>query len=112
MSEPVDAPKPHSAEPPRRRRWVWTVLIFIAIVAGIFLYAHRKSGPTGGGNAGAGQAKAGGKPGPGGGSGRGSAGGPIMVTVAPAQKGDIGVYVGALGSVTPLHTVAVRSRVE
>jgi multidrug efflux system membrane fusion protein len=35
-----------------------------------------------------------------------------MVSVTPAKKGDIGVYVGALGLVTPLHTVAVRSRVE
>ena len=119
MSEPVDAPIPHSAEPsppPRRRGWIWAVLIVIAVVAGIFIYTHRKSGATAGGNGGdsqgAAQAKAGGKPGAGGAGGRGGAGGPLMVTTAQAQKGDIGVYVGALGSVTPLHTVAVRSRVE
>jgi multidrug efflux system membrane fusion protein len=35
-----------------------------------------------------------------------------MITAEPARKGDIGVYVNALGLVTPLNTVAVRSRVE
>jgi multidrug efflux system membrane fusion protein len=37
---------------------------------------------------------------------------PILIGVTNAGKGDIGVYVSALGVVTPVNTVAVRSRVD
>jgi multidrug efflux system membrane fusion protein len=37
---------------------------------------------------------------------------PIPVLAVPAHKGDINVFVTGLGSVTPLNTVTVRSRVD
>ena len=37
---------------------------------------------------------------------------PITINTASARSGDIGVYVNALGVVTPLSTVSVRSRVD
>ena len=35
-----------------------------------------------------------------------------MVSTVTSRKGDIGIYVTALGTVTPLYTVAVNSRVD
>jgi multidrug efflux system membrane fusion protein len=43
--------------------------------------------------------------------GRGGAFGPTVVSTATAQKGTIGVYVNALGIVTPVYTVSVEARV-
>jgi multidrug efflux system membrane fusion protein len=42
----------------------------------------------------------------------GFAGMPVSISTAKAHRGDIGVYVNALGVVTPVNTVAIRSRVD
>ena len=37
---------------------------------------------------------------------------PITISTVSARRGDIGVYVNALGVVTPVNTVAIKSRVD
>jgi multidrug efflux system membrane fusion protein len=48
------------------------------------------------------------------GSGRrgGAGGGPVALTSATAQKGNIGVYVDAIGTVTPVYTAQITSQVN
>lgn len=42
---------------------------------------------------------------------RRGAGGPVTLTVATAQKGNIGVYLDAIGTVTPIYTASITSEV-
>jgi membrane fusion protein, multidrug efflux system len=92
------------ANPPlrKRRRW-WTWLTFAVLLAGAATYlgANAKSLLQ--------QEPAAAKPA----RGRGGvpAGGAPIVT-ATARKGDIGVYINALGTVTPVYTVTLVSRVQ
>ncbi|MEO6910046.1 MAG: efflux RND transporter periplasmic adaptor subunit [Edaphobacter sp.] len=45
-------------------------------------------------------------------TGRRGGGGPASILVATAQKGDIGVYLDAIGTVTPVHTASITSQVN
>ena len=47
----------------------------------------------------------------GGKKGRGEGGGPIPVSIEKVKQGDLGEYISALGTVTPVYTVTVTSRV-
>ncbi len=47
----------------------------------------------------------------GGGGRRGASGGPVSLTTAMATKGNIGVYLEAIGTVTPVYTASITSQV-
>jgi membrane fusion protein, multidrug efflux system len=88
-------PKPATGR--KHHRWTWIVvgLAILLVIGGIFLLRHRGEPET--------QSR----------GGRGGSGpATIMVSPAKAQTGDIGIYVNALGVVTPLNTVSVKSRVD
>jgi multidrug efflux system membrane fusion protein len=46
-----------------------------------------------------------------GGGRRGAGGGPVTLTTATATKGNIGVYLDAIGTVTPVYTASITSQV-
>ncbi len=115
---PDDAERTITLPPGRpllRRPWLW--LLLIALAAGGYWsadIARRRAAEAGAPSAGAPpagtQPRAGGQPG----GGRGSASGEraIPVTVAAVGRADVPVVLDALGTVTSLRTVTVRSRVD
>ena len=80
----------------KRRRWPWLVALGVAALAVIVLVAR------GGGKGSSSAAK----------SGKGAAARVVPVVAAAARLGDLGVFLTGLGTVTPISTVTVRSRVD
>ena len=84
---------PGTNEPTQRKRLWWIWLLVLLAVGGYFVYRWRGSSQDS----------------------KVKAGPPVRgvpVAVATARKGDIGVYITALGTVTPVYTVTVTSRVQ
>src|SRR5215475_562043 len=86
----------------KSRAWLWVVIILVLAVAGYWFF-HRKSDPQ--------QAARSGAPG-GGGGGRAAFAGPVTVNTVSAKKGDLGVYLSAIGTVTPVYTSTITSQVS
>ena len=88
------APPPSS---PRRkivRVIVWVALLLIFAVGFLLVLRHHDDTTKGGAS-----------------SRRGAGGGPVTLTTATATKGDIGVYLDAIGTVTPVYTASITSQV-
>jgi multidrug efflux system membrane fusion protein len=88
-TEPARAKKPGK----KRHVWIWALVVVAAIAAIIFFQRYRANEAAQKSNA-------------------NTAPKAIPVVTAAATKGDIGVYVQALGTVTPVYTVTVTSRVQ
>ena len=84
---------------PRRRGWLWIVAAVVVIIAAAlaawFWFGRGADTPT---KAGLGKGDASGRP--------------IPVVASPARKGNINVYIDALGTVTPRNMVVVHPRVD
>lgn len=88
--EPADSAKK------RRHRWIWVIILLLFGLLFFWVYKQHSASTTapGGGN-----------------NRRGAMAGPVPITVATATKGSIGVYLDAIGTVTPLYTDTITSQV-
>jgi multidrug efflux system membrane fusion protein len=85
----------HQLPPPRRSRWVlWTVLLLLLVLVVVVIVVIRKNDEKA---AAAKKARAAVKP-------------AVTVTVTTARQGDIGVYVDAIGTVTPVYTSTITAQ--
>ena len=107
--KPLDSsiPPDHQLPPPggtpkptkKRRQWLWILLLLVFAVIFVLVLRHQDDSK-----------KAAAGPGAGGGGRRGF-GGPVTLTTAAAKEGDIGVYLDAIGTVTPVYTTTIYNQV-
>jgi membrane fusion protein, multidrug efflux system len=92
-SEPSTGPSTEKAHKSTWQRvFVWIVVLAIfAVIFALVLRHHDEGGAAA--------------------TGRHAFGGPVTATVATAQKGNIGVYLDAIGTVTPVYTASITSEV-
>jgi multidrug efflux system membrane fusion protein len=88
----LPAPAPERQHHKTVRIIVWVVILLIFAIGFFLILRHHDDTPS--------------KP------SRHAAGGMATITTATAQKGDIGVYLDAIGTVTPVHTASITSQVN
>ncbi len=87
---PPPRPEPHRSHTVRILIWVLILLLFGVLFWVILHHQQTAKAPSG---------KA------------AMMGGPVTVTTATAKKGDIGIYLNAIGTVTPVYTDVITSQV-
>src|SRR5262249_374464 len=100
----------------RNSKRMWLIVVLAAAAAGWYVWRGRvnaASAPDAGtgrpsGEGGGGASKGGGR----GANQKGREAAPVPVIGTHAGRGTINVFINGLGSVTPLNTVTVRSRVD
>jgi multidrug efflux system membrane fusion protein len=81
---------------PKSRWWVWAIVV-VVLLGGVAIWERRGSSSGSDGKAGA---------------AADPASRPVTISTATARQGDIAIYQNALGTVTPVYTVTVTSRVQ
>jgi membrane fusion protein, multidrug efflux system len=91
-SDSPDATSDHLVR--KRRRWIWIIAVAVVLIIGaLLLWKHYETKQKAAAAA------------------RLAAAARIPVTSAIAKKGDIDVYLNAIGTVTPVHTDSITSQV-
>src|SRR5260370_2417961 len=88
-------PSQRSTDSPKRRtRWIWGVVLLLFALLFVVVLRHRETAAAG--------AQTG---------GRHMMMGPVPVATATAKLGGVGVYVEAIGTVTPIYTDSIAAQV-
>ena len=90
-------PKPKKTEPPhehRSYRWIWIVVILVLAIGGLTYYRKQQAAAQ------AAKAKA------------AAANRSVPITTDTVRQGPIGIYINALGTVTPVYTATITTRVD
>ena len=82
----------------RRHSWIWVVVLLLFGLLFFWVYRQHNAGAAAGG-------------GTQGNNRRGAMAGPVPITLAGATKGSIGVYLDAIGTVTPVYTDTITAEV-
>ncbi len=100
MDQPLFVSNSDLGQPPsdstkkRRHRWIWVIILLLFALLIFWVWKQKRTTAAA----------------PGG--GRGAAmGGTVPVTTATATKGSIGVYLEAIGTVTPTYTDSITAQV-
>ena len=95
---PHIGPNNHQSPPPKRstgvRVLVWVVILLLFALLFWWVMHHRQAPAAAGG-----------------GGRRAAAGGTVTLTTATAEQGSIGVFLDAIGTVTPVYTTTIISQV-
>lgn len=87
-------PEPEPPVTRKRKYWIWAVVIIVVGLLAYWMLAGKHAQNA--------------QPAP---SGRRAFTGPVTLTSATAKKGDIGVYLNAIGTVTALYTDSITAQV-
>jgi membrane fusion protein, multidrug efflux system len=90
----LPAPGPETPKSKAVRVVVWIALLLIFAAAFLLVMRHHTETTKAGGGR------------------RGATGGPVTLTTATAQKGNLGVNLQAIGTVTPVYTASITSQVS
>lgn len=95
-SRPARFEAPPPPQKSKGRTWVWIILGVVLVVVFYLAFRHhdetQAAAPKGGGKKGF--------------------GGPVTLNTVTAKQGDIGVYLTAIGTVTPVYTSVITSQVN
>jgi membrane fusion protein, multidrug efflux system len=94
VSHSASGLEPANSAKKRRHRWIWVIVLILFGLLFFWVYKQHSTSAaaTGGGR-------------------RGAMTGPVPVTLATATKGSIGVYLDAIGTVTPVYTDTITAQV-